>query len=73
MFELAPTGIRSLLGRSAMDFADADQTLDEGRVWYRGRKKARAGTQRTLWPPARKPSEATQTGKSLGCGMGSSR
>jgi hypothetical protein len=63
MFELAPTDVRSLLGRSAMDFADADQAHDASRVWYRGRKRARAGTQRTLWPPSPRPSEATYAGK----------
>jgi hypothetical protein len=51
MFELAPTDIRSLLGRAAIDFDDKDQKHDEARVWYRGRKRARTGTVRGLWPP----------------------
>jgi hypothetical protein len=52
MFELAPTDIRSLLGRASIDFDDEDQKHDAARVWYRGRKRARTGTVRTLWPPA---------------------
>jgi hypothetical protein len=62
MFELAPTGIRSLLGRASIDFDDEDQKHDETRQWHGARRKP--GTVRTLWPPApsRKPSEATQSG-----------
>jgi hypothetical protein len=63
MFELAPTDIRSLLGRASIDFDDEDLKRD-GRVWWgRGRKRVRTGTVRTLWPPSPRPSEATYAGK----------